>query len=612
MKRAGHLNTPWRLLLGMAFLALVPQAHALDLLESYQAALSEDADYRAAQAQALANREVVPMALAQLYPNISGSYNHYRNDLNTRNKYQSAYESVYPSSNLALTLRQPLYRPVQFAGYQQSKAKLEGVEAILEKAQQDTALRVSSAYFNVQLAKENLSVVLSQKDAIANQLLAAKKAFSAGAGARTDIDDAQARLDLNLAQEITARQQIEQSQHLLSIVINRPVQTIHALQVDRLPLLPMAPDVLEVWLDRADTASPDLRNLRSEVDAARMDMEQAKAGHMPTLDLIVQRSRNASDNVVNPDARYINNQIGVQASLPLYAGGYVTAQVRSAMASLTESEERLEAARRKLAADVRKQFQAVKEGVAKVRALEQAERSADQAVLSSQKGFKAGTRSRLDILNAEQQRSQTRMDLAKERINFVMARLQLLALSGGLNLAEITQVNGWLSDQQREAPAPVPVASLAMPSPENRPAQAPAQDQVPAVDKPLIKPASLDTPSLERVRAKQDVSTAIDHWLEAWRRKDLKTYFASYAAEFSPQNHRSRKAWEKSKKAFIGDNQEAIQVAISSLDIQVKNDTATAKFYQEYRSGKVISKTQKILTLTRKDEKWLIKEERLL
>lgn len=609
-----RLNRHWLLPLGVAAMALAPcAALALDLLESYQAALTQDADYRAAQAQADANREVVPMARAQLYPSVSGSYSNFQNDLNTRNKYQPAYNSSYPSSNLALTLRQPLYRPIQMAGYEQSKAKLEGVEATLDKAQQDTAVRVSSAYFNVLLSQENLKVVLSQQEAIASQLAAARKAFSAGTGTRTDIDDAQARLDLNQAQEITARQLIEQTRHQLAIVVNQPVGDISSLLPERLPLQAMTPDALESWLDRAQEASPDLKNLRAEVEAARQDVEQAKAGHLPTLDLIVQHSRNASDNVVNPDARYINNQIGVQASVPIFAGGYVSAQVRSAVASLTESEERLEAARRKLATEVRKQFQAVKEGVAKIRALEQAERSADQAVISSQKGFRAGTRTRLDILNAEQQRSQTRMDLAKERINFVMARLQLLALSGDLNLSEISLVNSWLAaDPRRDTGLVAQATSFAVPAATASvaaPAAASTSTQRPAVT--TVTPA-LPQPAAAPSRAKQAVSAAIDSWLDAWMRKDLQAYFAAYAPDFKAANQPSRKAWEKARKALITSKKDPITIAIAGLEIRVKQDQATASFEQEYRAGKTVSKTHKKLSLAKKDDKWLIVDERLL
>lgn len=596
MKMASNPEKSLALLLCTAMLGMLPaQVCALDFLQSYQAALAEDAEFRAAQAQVDADREIVPMALALLYPNVSSNASNYRNDLTTKNK-STSNDSVYPSSSFALTLRQPLYRPAQYAGYQQSKAKLQGIEANLDKARQDAALRVSNAYFTVLLAQESLLVVLSQKNAITTELNAASKALAAGTGTRTDIDDARARLDINQALEISARQYIEQARHQLSILINRPIEKIHLLRPDRLPLHSMEPDSLDHWLDRAESASPDINRLRSDVEAARLSLEQAKAGHLPTVDLIVQHSRSASDNPANPDLRYINNQVGVMASVPLFAGGYVSAQVRSAAASLLGSEERLLATRRKLTAEVRRLFHAVKEGVAKIKALEQAERSAEQVVLSSQKGFRAGTRTRLDILNAEQQRSQTRLDLAKERINFVLARLQLLALSGDLNEVEISRVNSWLAQDQWEpavkvAVAPEVQAVAVLASSEPREGALSRQD------------------AASPVAQEQAVRQAISAWAAAWARKDVASYLAAYAPDFKVPNGQSRAAWEQSRKNRILHRKQPIDIGLSQIRIDVNQQRATARFSQEYRSGALLNISEKVLVLSYSNGAWLIGEE---
>lgn len=115
------------------------------------------------------------------------------------------------------------------------------------------------------------------------------------------------------------------------------------------------------------------------------------------------------------------------------------------MAALNEAEQRLEAERRTLRNDVRKEFQSVRQGVLRVRALEQAERSAQQAVISSERGFAAGTRSRLDILNAQQQLSQAVLDLARERLAYLGARARLQALVGSLDEVQVGQLNQALS-----------------------------------------------------------------------------------------------------------------------------------------------------------------------
>ncbi len=424
-------------------------ASALDLLESYRAGLAQDAEFQAAKAALEARREEVPMARAQLLPNVGINATRMQNDLTTTQNLlgqSSTFDSNYDSKNYSLSLRQPLYRPMQFAAYEQSFTRLASAEAAFEKAKQDLAVRVATAYFNLLLAEEGLRQVEIQKSAIEIQLSAASLALKVGHGTRTDVDDAQARLDLNTAKRLAARQQVRQARHELEILIDRPVQSVASVNARRLELAAMEPASLDDWLLMAETANPELRDMKSRVETARFEVDRASSGHKPTLDLIAQRTLNVSDNVTNPNSRYLNNQIGVQLSVPLYAGGYVNAQVRSALASLAGAEQAYESARRKLSTQVRKEFQGVEEGILRVKALEQAERSADQSVYSNEKGFKAGTRSRVDILNAEESRGNTRLELVRARFEYVLSRIRLLALCGVVGSEEIEAVNRWLGD----------------------------------------------------------------------------------------------------------------------------------------------------------------------
>lgn len=441
-----------RLLLLLCF---APAAQAIDLLQSYQAAVAEDAEFKAAEATAEAGRQVVPMARAQLLPNVNFNYTHFENELNTRSTSFGrtfSQDSSYPSDTYGLVLRQPIYRPAQFAGYRQALAQREGVEAELARALQEMGLRVAGAYLNALLMEEQRTQVIAQGKAIAAQLAAAELSFKAGQGTRTDVDDAQARLDLNEADLLAADQQIAQAKHELEVLIGEPVDDLAAVDRQRLQLVMPEPDTLESWVARAEANSPELTALEAEMRAAKLEISRAYAGHKPTADLILQRSINESDNVINPGARFINNQIGVQVAVPLFAGGYVHAQVKQAMARHREVEERHDASRRKLAAAVRKEFQAVVEGIRRVRALELAARSATQSVISNRKGFEAGTRTRVDILDAVQKRSQTRLDLAEQRLVYAISHLRLKALSGELGVEAVSQVNGWLAETAKSKP----------------------------------------------------------------------------------------------------------------------------------------------------------------
>src|SRR5271169_6400456 len=185
-------------------------AQALDLLKSYQLALVQDANYRASRAETAASRELLPQARAQLMPNLSSDLMRGKNETASELPGPSG-QSVssfdrYISSSYSLTLRQPLFRKFNFAQYKQAQSQVASAEATLDKSLQDLLVRLCGAYFDALKAQDDLAAVLSAKQAFEAQLASAKHAFTAGQGTRTDIDDAQARYDMALAQELEANQ----------------------------------------------------------------------------------------------------------------------------------------------------------------------------------------------------------------------------------------------------------------------------------------------------------------------------------------------------------------------------------------------------------------------
>ncbi|MBP9218590.1 MAG: TolC family outer membrane protein [Sterolibacterium sp.] len=442
--------------LGLATVTVATPATAVDLLQSYRLAVQNDARYQAARAEAAASREAEPQALAQLLPNVGLSLQ--RSDRSSDIWAPGMFGRVnhsrqdYMSSNYAVTLRQPLYRRFNFALYQQSHAQVTSSEAILDRNFQDLLIRLSAAYFDALLAEDHQRLVQAYKETCTAQLQSAKRRFEAGQGTRTDIDDAQARYDMALAQELEADQSLEQKRRELQIIIKQPVQQVAALVPQRLELMAPYPADIEEWVRRGQDINPELRALRANIAAAEQEVAKASAGHHPTLDLVAQRSRSSSDgeNLINQE--YLTTSVGLQLNIPLFAGGYYSSQVRQAEAGLDKVRQQYEGRRREIDLAIRKEFQGVTQGMLKVKAQEQAERSADQAVLSSQKGYQAGQRTVVDILNAQQQRINVRRDLANARYQYILSRLRLLSLAGNLGEEEMTAVNLWL-DRRGETSA---------------------------------------------------------------------------------------------------------------------------------------------------------------
>lgn len=433
------------LLLAGLLLSFSGMVAAMDLLQAFEAAQQQDATILAARAAALAGRERLPQARSQLLPNVALSASRNKNRLaSTAPDFlgkESTTDSNYASRNQTLTVRQPLFRSYLSAQYRQAQAQVADSDATLTQEEQNLAVRVSSAYFEAMLTREQLDLVLAQRSTYSAQLEAARKMFAAGSGIRTDIDEAQAKLDMNSAQEIQARQNMEYTAHQLEVLVNQPVGQLPKLDVAKLELLPPAPLARESWIEKAEANNPQLQSLKAQLEAARQEIDKASSGHHPTLDAIAQWSRSASENVTNVNSRYQNAALGLQLNIPLFAGGYVDSSVRQALATRDRAEQALEAARRDLGLRVHKEYRGVTENIASIKALEQALRSAEQLVLSSRKSFQAGSRTVLDILNAEQQRALVQRDLAQARYVYLISKIRLLALVGEADVQAIAAAN---------------------------------------------------------------------------------------------------------------------------------------------------------------------------
>lgn len=429
--------------------ATATPAWSLDLMAAYQAALAQDARIRAARAARDSAIERLPQARAQLMPNIAINIGRNKNDVDRTQESVLGREvevnEEYFSYNQTLQLRQPLFRMPLFAGLRQAGFVVDDAEATLERELQDLGARVTGAYMEALLAQDALDLVLKQKAVTTTQLDAARKSLEAGFGTRTDIDEAQARLDMNIADELSARQHVEFTRRQLEILINQPVDTLLAVDARRLPLLPPEPAEVAEWIRLAEDGSPEVRALKARVEAARAEIAKARGGHYPTVDAVAQISKSGSENVTSPRSSYTNHLIGLQVNIPLFAGGYVNSTVRQAIAEQVRAEENLEAARRDLAVRVHREHRGVTEGVLRVRALEQAVRSAQQLVTSSKRSFEAGSRTTVDVLNAEQQLQTTLRDLAEARYLYLVSRVRLRALVGMDRERSISEVNGWLS-----------------------------------------------------------------------------------------------------------------------------------------------------------------------
>lgn len=438
---------PWsKKIMAFSALALAIQAQAAtNLIQIYDAAQLQEPTLAAARAGTDAERERLPQAKSQFYPNLSASFSKTHNNLSSTSPnflgVETTRDTTYPSSSKNITLRQPLYRPQILSQYQQAQSQVRDAEALLQQEEQNLAVRVTSAYFEALLAKDQLQLLNAAKSQLETQLDAARKIYASGAGTRTDVDEAIARLDMNQAQLLEARQHVAYTRQQLQALADLPLDELASLDTTRFQPEAPQPAALQDWIDRANATNPQLIALQARLESTQHEISKAAAGHKPTLDAVAQWSDSDSDSVTNLNTRYLNRTVGVQLSVPLFAGGYVNASVRQAQANVMRAEKTLEAARRDIAVRVHQEYRTITESVAKIQALTQALQSAEQMLTSTQKSFQAGSRTLLDIANAQQQKMVVLRDLAQARYLHLIAKVRLMALVGGADGNTIATVN---------------------------------------------------------------------------------------------------------------------------------------------------------------------------
>ena len=425
-------------------LAASAPVSAEDLMQVYREAQRNDPSLAAARANWEATQERVPQARAGLLPNVSLSAstnaNYFGTDVDTDPRVR--VNRGFGIGGLTVSASQPLYRYANAVAYSQAVQQVEQADFTLASARQDLILRVATAYFDVLLAQFNVELAESQKAAVSEQLAQARRNFEVGVATITDTNEAQAKYDSIVAQEISSRNELENRRTALRAIIGRFPQDLKRLGAGFEPTSP-SPNSLDAWVDRALSDNLNVRIARYNSEIATLEIERQRAGRLPTLDLVASANAQAGTGSINTNAFNDIRQaaIGLALTVPLYQGGFVESRVREALALQENARQNLEVARRNALFSAQTGFTGVNSAAASVKAFEQALVSAQTAYESNRTGQEVGVRTNLDVLNTQQNVFQTRRDLAQAYFNYLIGILRLKAAVGSLDEQDLEDVN---------------------------------------------------------------------------------------------------------------------------------------------------------------------------
>ena len=433
-------------LLGLGFALWAGNAQALGPFQVYEQALRNDPEFLAALQERDAGQESRTIGRAGLLPKLSYNYNKGRN--NSRATYlnergNSHEDRNYNSYGSTFTVQQPLIDYEAYANYRKGVAQALFADETFRSKSQELLVRVLTHYTQALFAQDQIDNARAKKNAYEQQFQQNEQLFRQGEGTRTDILEAESRYELATAEQLQAQDDQDAALRELGALIG--VATVNIDELTPLPVsfsaLPLQPASFSNWHTMALESNPLLASQREALEVARYEVERNRAGHLPKLNAYasVRKMESESGNTYNQ--RYDTNTIGIEISLPLYAGGGVAASVRQANSNLARVEYELEGKTRETLIELRRQFNACQSGVSKLRAYQKALVSAEALVVSTRQSILGGERVNLDALNAEQQLYSTRRDLAQARYDYLLAWTKLHFYAGTLGEQDLARVD---------------------------------------------------------------------------------------------------------------------------------------------------------------------------
>ncbi|MCU7247409.1 TolC family outer membrane protein [Pseudomonas koreensis] len=443
----GCMNKLSMLAAAFALLAGNSAVAAMGPFEIYEQALRNDPVFLGAIKERDAGLENRAIGRAGLLPKLGYNYNKGHNtskatslDERARNRTEDRNYNSYGST---LTLQQPLLDYEAYAAYRKGVAQSLFADENFRGKSQELLVRVLDNYTKALFAQDQIDIAQAKKKAYEQQFQQNEHMFRQGEGTRTDILEAESRYELATAEEIEARNEQDAALRELGALIGTPAVDISDLAPldQNFQTFTLQPANYDTWHELAISNNPNLASQRQAVEVARYEVERNRAGHLPKVNAYAAMRQNESESGNTYNQRYETNTIGFEVSVPLYAGGGVSASTRQASRTMEQAEYELDGKTRETLIELRRQFSACLSGVSKLRAYQKALTSAEALVVSTKQSILGGERTNLDALNAEQQLFTTRRDLAQARYDYLMAWTKLHYYAGTLSEQDLARVD---------------------------------------------------------------------------------------------------------------------------------------------------------------------------
>ncbi|MGM0517913.1 MAG: TolC family outer membrane protein [Pseudomonadota bacterium] len=443
------------LAVGMGLSLYAAQATAADLLDIYSLAEQNDQQLRAAEQQRLSIEQNIPIERADLLPQVNAEtgVSFSRSDT-TIGEVPGTDSSDGVGGNLALTLSQTIFNRSDQLELDRAELQVRQADIDYEQARQDLILRTGQAYFQVLNADAQLQLAKANRAALKRQLERAQRQYEVGQVAVTDVADAQSQYDQANARIIAARNALHNAEAALQTIIGQSVTDLDDIRTN-LDVASPKPADPERWIEAALQQNLGLQSAVVGTQIAQQVVDINRSARLPTVGLNAQYGFDNSytgGGVTRQGRRGdLNGSVGVQLQMPIYTGGRINSRSRQAAFDYQRSQFDLDGQRRQVRQQTSDSFRGVQTSISEITAFRQAVESARTSLVATEAGYGVGTRTIVDVLNAELRVFEAMADYLDARYSYLTNLLQLKADTGQLTVADLEAINRQLTDQETNA-----------------------------------------------------------------------------------------------------------------------------------------------------------------
>ena len=411
------------LLLGAALCLLpIAGAYADTLQDALDKAYLANPTLQAERAQLRATDEGLPQAIALRRPTVTGSGDVGYEQLDA----SKVGEQDLWQRSISLGVSQPLWTGGRAdAAISQADYLVNAERANLMNVEEQVLLAAATAYLDVVRDQANLGLAQSNVKVLNTALDQAKAQLNAGLATKTDVAQAEARLAQGVANESVAEANLTNSRAEYQQVVGEMPGTLEAA-----PPVQGLPENQDESLRLANLHNPQILTAEANWEAARAGVDVARAELMPSVALTGQLF-DANDQQLQGDWQQ-GAQVLLTLTIPLYQAGGEFSKIRQAKQTYGQRQNQIDATVRSVTQSTTDSWQNMEAAQANIASFSSQIQANEIAFKGTEEEQKVGTRTFLDVLNAQQELFQSQVELVDAQHDQAVNAFQVKAAIGDM------------------------------------------------------------------------------------------------------------------------------------------------------------------------------------